>query len=364
MIASPALAQDQSVDRGVYVGLEAGAVLPDDYRTDIGRFLKDANTSSDIGWEAAALLGYDWGRFRTEIEGNYRTWGADEITSAQAGIPQSATTTATGTFDYEGDISLKSLMANALVDFGDADGLQFSLGAGAGRTWMDIQTNAANSSSDFLDTSDSEWAWQGIAQARMPVSDRVDVGLKYRYFSTLEFEPQDTRGRAIDFEVASHSVSLSLMMMLGSRPAPTPPPPVVLPEPARPAPPPPPPPPQALPSCNTGPYIVFFDFDRSDLTPEAASVLSSALSAYSVCGRANVMLAGHTDRSGSAAYNMGLAERRNTAVQTYLSGRGIPSADIMTEAFGETMPRVATADGVREPQNRRVEVTFGPGSGN
>lgn len=75
------------------------------------------------------------------------------------------------------------------------------------------------------------------------------------------------------------------------------------------------------------------------------------------------MLAGHTDRSGSTTYNMGLAERRNASVNEYLAGRGIPADRISSEAFGESQPRVATEDGVRELQNRRVEVTYGPGSG-
>ena len=76
------------------------------------------------------------------------------------------------------------------------------------------------------------------------------------------------------------------------------------------------------------------------------------------------MLAGHTDRSGSTTYNMGLAERRNASVRGYLSSRGIPDTRITSEAFGESRPRVETADGVREPQNRRVEIMYGPGSGN
>ena len=75
------------------------------------------------------------------------------------------------------------------------------------------------------------------------------------------------------------------------------------------------------------------------------------------------MLAGHTDTSGSARYNQGLAERRNAAVRSYMTGRGVPAGQIMGQAFGETQPRVPTADGVREAQNRRVEVTYGPGSG-
>jgi hypothetical protein len=102
---------------------------------------------------------------------------------------------------------------------------------------------------------------------------------------------------------------------------------------------------------------VFFDFDKSDITPEAASILNGAATAYANCGMASVMLAGHTDRAGSPKYNVALAERRNAAVSSYLTGRGVPAARIAGEAFGETKPRVPTADGVREAQNRRVEVT-------
>jgi outer membrane protein OmpA-like peptidoglycan-associated protein len=115
--------------------------------------------------------------------------------------------------------------------------------------------------------------------------------------------------------------------------------------------------------CNKGPYIVFFDWDKSDITPEAATILDSAITAYGNCGSAPIMLAGHTDRSGTAQYNMGLSQRRNASVTSYLTGHGVPASVITSQAFGETMPRVPTADGVRELQNRRVEITYGPGSG-
>ncbi|MBU0670261.1 MAG: OmpA family protein [Alphaproteobacteria bacterium] len=109
--------------------------------------------------------------------------------------------------------------------------------------------------------------------------------------------------------------------------------------------------------------MVFFNWDKSDITPEAATILDNAVSAYANCGTASVMLAGHTDRSGTNQYNQGLAERRNASVRDYLGARGIPNGRINSQAFGETQPRVPTADGVRELQNRRVEVTYGPGSG-
>ncbi len=74
--------------------------------------------------------------------------------------------------------------------------------------------------------------------------------------------------------------------------------------------------------------------------------------------------AAHTDTVGSDQYNLALSQRRADAAKAYLIGKGVPDAAIATEAFGKSKPLVATADGVREPQNRRVEITFGPGSGN
>ncbi|MCB2084425.1 MAG: OmpA family protein, partial [Sphingomonadaceae bacterium] len=81
------------------------------------------------------------------------------------------------------------------------------------------------------------------------------------------------------------------------------------------------------------------------------------------CGTAAVMLAGHADASGSKTYNVGLSERRNESVRAYLNSRGIPDARISSEAFGESQLRVPTDDGVRELQNRRVEVSYGPNAG-
>jgi len=112
-----------------------------------------------------------------------------------------------------------------------------------------------------------------------------------------------------------------------------------------------------------GPFIVFFDWDKSDITPEAASILDNAAAAYQRTGNASIELAGHTDKSGSDQYNQALSQRRADAVKTYLAGKGVPLSVMTTQAFGESQPLIDTADGMREPQNRRVEITFGPGSG-
>jgi outer membrane protein OmpA-like peptidoglycan-associated protein len=110
-----------------------------------------------------------------------------------------------------------------------------------------------------------------------------------------------------------------------------------------------------------GPYIVFFDWDKDEITPEAARILDEATAAYQQVGHGSLTLAGHADRSGPAGYNVGLSQRRANNVRSYLAGRGVPEGSINTEAFGESRPRVESADGVREPQNRYVGIVFGPG---
>ena len=69
-------------------------------------------------------------------------------------------------------------------------------------------------------------------------------------------------------------------------------------------------------------------------------------------------LTGHADRSGPVAYNQRLSERRADAVKARLIREGIPAGQIVTIGRGETQPMVPTADGVREPQNRRVEIVL------
>jgi len=110
--------------------------------------------------------------------------------------------------------------------------------------------------------------------------------------------------------------------------------------------------------CNMGPYIVFFDWDRSDVSPEAAQVLDSAVEANRNCQNAPMVVAGYTDRSGPDGYNQALSERRAGSVRDYVLSRGVDAAAVSTEAYGEANPRVPTADGVRELQNRRAEINF------
>jgi len=114
---------------------------------------------------------------------------------------------------------------------------------------------------------------------------------------------------------------------------------------------PPPPPPPAPPS-----FMVFFDWDRSDLSPQARQTIGQAAQSFKQKGNARVTATGHADRSGPDAYNMALSLRRANAVKDELVRQGVPANAIVVTGRGESMPLVQTADGVREPQNRRVEI--------
>lgn len=103
-------------------------------------------------------------------------------------------------------------------------------------------------------------------------------------------------------------------------------------------------------------YLVFFDFDRSNIRPDAADVLRRVSSAYRQLNANQVSLIGHTDRAGPPAYNQRLSERRAASVKSFLTGQGIPGNRITTVGRGESDPRVPTPDGVREQENRRVEI--------
>ncbi len=361
-LASPALARDNSW----YVEADGGVMIVEDTDLDINGVSDAASFDSDYGYDFGGLVGYDFGPFRLEAEGSYRRASFDEaIVTTAAGFPAGpGVVVGTGSGDATGHIGSLSFMVNGLLDFGPDDGIQGFVGGGAGvaRTNVEASIYNVNGAPAGLDDSDTGFAWQALAGIRAPLTDNVDVGLKYRFYNAPNVDLIDRAGRDVETKMRSHSLLGTLTYNFGAPAAPpppvAPPPPPVTPPPPPPAPTPPPPPP-----CNTGPYIVFFDWDKAEITPEAASVLNNAVSAYANCGSASVMLAGYTDTSGTKQYNQGLSERRNDSVRSYLSSRGIPDMRISSEGFGENDLRVPTADGVREPQNRRVRITYGPGSG-
>lgn len=105
-------------------------------------------------------------------------------------------------------------------------------------------------------------------------------------------------------------------------------------------------------------HLAFFAWDSVYISPVARTIIEQAAADYKAGRVVQLNIAGHTDRSGSAAYNQGLSVRRAQAVAKLLGELGVPASALTVQGFGETRPAVPTADGVREERNRRVEITF------
>ena len=328
--AAPAFARDKQW----YVEADAGGVIAEDIYNLTGRN-NDGVLDTKTGYDFGGIVGYDFGMFRLEAEASYRRVEEKAYRSSTVNFVDS---------QVGGGAEALSFMANALLDFGPDDGLQGFVGGGAGVGRVKNAVITGTPGLNFAD-SDTRFAWQALAGVRFPLSPNVDLGLKYRFYNQNHNDLVNDLGQNVRTRFRSHSLLATLAYNFGGAPAPVqevaPPPPV----------------------CNKGPYIVFFDWDKADVTPEAATILDSAITAYGNCQSVPIMLAGYADRSGSPKYNVGLSNRRAASVQSYLTGHGVPAAAISARGYGEDNPRVPTADGVRELQNRRVEITYGPGSG-
>jgi len=103
-------------------------------------------------------------------------------------------------------------------------------------------------------------------------------------------------------------------------------------------------------------FEVFFDFDRFNIDGNAAKTIDQAATKAKTGSKVTVKLTGHTDAAGTDAYNQALSERRADAVKKQLVKDGLPAADITSIGVGKGGQLVPTADGVREPQNRRTEI--------
>ena len=344
-IASPAIARDGAW----YIGADFGAMIVEDIEFEFGRAGPiptgegELEIDLDPGFDGAAFVGYDLGSFRLEAEVAYKRARLDAYETV-IGLPGDALPGASIPSRVAeaggGSASVLSFMANAMFDFGDDDGISGFVGGGVGYARVSYNNMRAYANQGpFLDDSDSGLAWQAIAGVRQAITDNIDVTVRYRFFNTDDVRTVNWLGDESKTRFRSHSLLGGLTFNFGGAEEPLPPPVAV------------------------GPFVVFFDWDRDDITPQAAAILDNAAQQYAQTGQARVVLSGHADRSGSDEYNVGLSQRRANNVRQYLAGRGIPDGVITTEAFGESRPLVETADGVREPQNRRVEIVFGTGSG-
>jgi outer membrane protein OmpA-like peptidoglycan-associated protein len=286
----------------------------------------------DTGWLGLVSAGYAMNGFRVEGEGGFRH----------------------NVETNNSDLKLDewTAMANLLYDIPVSNMFKITLGGGAGGDSVHIKD-----SGDNFDDKAWTFAYQGIAGLTIGLSKRLDFAIEYRYLrvtapdqlSSIVTAPS-AGSRSYDLDdLSKHAVTAGFRYSLGAD-APPPPPPVEA----------PPPPPPVAPEPPKAPkeFIVFFGHNMSDLTPEAVEVVKQAAEAAKTYGSASIAVVGHADRSGSDAYNIALSTKRANSVKTGLVTAGISEAAIGISAKGESEPLVPTDDGVREPQNRRVNITL------
>ena len=249
-IASPAVARDGSG----YVGVDLGAMLlqdmPLDYEDGDVSLENVITVDTKKGFDAGLLAGYDFGNFRLEAEVAYKRASVDEI---QLGSPF-APSADEAFLDAGGRATALSAMGNAMIDFGDDDGVNGFVGGGLGLARVKVRSTFAADVPDFPDDSfdfsdsDSGIAWQVIAGLRYAVSPNIDIGMKYRFFNSGNLKFTDSSdGERLKGKWNSHSLMASLVYNFY-----TPAPPVE----AAPPPPPPPPPPPATQTCPDGSVIL------------------------------------------------------------------------------------------------------------
>jgi outer membrane protein OmpA-like peptidoglycan-associated protein len=198
------------------------------------------------------------------------------------------------------------------------------------------------------------FAYQGIAGLSLPVMAVPGLSLTAEYHligvitpppfarGVQEGETAPTvHGNATLNNIFNHEALIGLRYSFG---APAPHPLASLPNPQMPP----------VPDIRT--YLVFFDWDRADLTDRARQIVAEAAAASTHVAATRIDVNGYTDLSGSAAYNQRLSIRRAESVEAELVRDGVPKTEIVIRGFGESNPLVPTAPGVREPQNRRVEI--------
>jgi outer membrane protein OmpA-like peptidoglycan-associated protein len=369
LAAAPIAAKAQAVS-GLYIGAGAGVNFlqrepitslsftgagPTNPAAARGNLPQSVRPS--VGLAGVLSIGYGLGNgLRFELEGDFR----------DNKLKSSSTTIGVG-----GDEDKYGAMFNVLYDI---DPSLFGMGSfpvipyvGVGAGYMYTQEQSFHAYNGLFggsglaslyrtNSGQGAFAYQGIVGAAFPLAAVPGLSLTadYRYMGlasdrtySMQYlanrpAPLGTSvGAKVKFgDETNHTIMVGLRYAFNAAP----PPPaaaVVTPPPAREA-------------ART--YLVFFDWDRADLTPRARQVVSEAAQATTRVQVTKIQVNGYTDTSGTPKYNQGLSVRRAQTVANELVKDGVPRSAISIQGFGETHLLVPTADGVREPQNRRVEI--------
>jgi outer membrane protein OmpA-like peptidoglycan-associated protein len=353
ILSIPAAAWAQPIS-GLYVGAGAGLnLLQTQTIKYIGRDSIGAGTNPqwDAGYAVVASVGWGFGNgFRTEVEINYRS-------NDLRGFKGLGLATSTG-----GKEEKYGAVVNVLYDFDLASyGISFMtpyLGLGAGYVqnhWAKVHGNFANGDLLQVNNDASGLAAQAIVGTAFPltmIAPNLAATLEYRFYTQpydrkyngALFTPQgDFTGKLKVADNFNHSIMVGLRWAFEVAPPPPPPAPAPV---AAPAP---------APSRT---YLVFFDWDKADITDRARQIISEAAQNSTRVQYTRIDVAGHADHTGTEAYNLRLSRRRAENVAAELVRDGVPKSAIDISYYGFSRPLVPTAAGVREPQNRRVEIVL------
>ena len=351
VLSAPAAALAQPVT-GPYISLGAGVnyLFNQDIRGDSQLYTGGRNKlTNNVGGIGSGAVGYGFGNgFRVELQGDFNA------TREDAGI----STTSNYQQQYHGFV-------NVLYDF---DGAQFGfpgfspyvgVGGGYGQSHfsnLNFPGTDAFGNATLLHTTGTygDFAVQGILGVAINIAAVPGLAITVEDRFTTTPDDSSYSAQFLDGSLGGH-VKLKTdgqfndAALVGVRyalfAAPPPPPPPVEPK----APPP-------VPQGVAKTYLVFFDWDRADLTTRARQIVAQAAAASTSTQTTRIEVNGYTDLSGTAAYNQRLSVRRAESVESELVRDGVNRSEISIHGYGETNPLVQTAKGVREPQNRRVEI--------
>ena len=319
---------------GFYISAGAGVNLMQDENLTIGALT--GAVSAKVGPAVVVGLGWGFGNgLRAEIEGNYRSNGYSTLSGfGGAG----ATATVSGSEQKLGG------MVNVLYDFdGVIPMVTPYVGAGVGyqnAKWQDARINAVP-----VTGSKGSFAYQGILGASLPIeaAPGLAVTAEYRFMGMTGNRAYNTPGfgSVISTSDYNHSLLLGLRYAFGAPAAPMAP--AAAPAPA---------------AATSRSYLVFFDWDKANLTDRARGIIKDAAVNSTKVAYTKIDVNGNADTSGTKAYNQTLSMKRAQAVAAELVKDGVPKAAIAITASGDTHLLVPTGPGVREPQNRRVEINI------
>ncbi len=336
--------------QGFYIGGGLGATMVGNTEGSL-----PANSDSTLSspshnfgnkWEVGPIgvlsLGYGLGNgLRAEIEARLQQNKPSSATAFSRPVSGSGTMTGYGIMGnmlYDFDLRSFGINTRSVVPYAGV-GLGYMVWS-----WDNVRATV-DDSRQVIDDQDGIFGLQAILGLSFPISAVPGLSLtaEYRYYNEIG-DPEmkatvtttttgTTNSQTIKIGNVNHSGLVGLRYAFGTAPAIVP----------------------TAPPASARTFMVFFEWNRDDLNDRARQIIGEAAAARA-SGITRIEVDGYTDRSGSADLNTQLSIRRASAVAGELVRRGVPRNEIVTRGLGDENNLVPTAEGVREPQNRRVEI--------